>query len=318
METIPTLQELLQERQRDAAGQEGSPSTLLMFHEFLRRTHCDENLQFVLMTDGFVVDHADTPVDPAVWNQIYDTFIRRDSPKECNFPESIRSVFDDSFQSQTVPPQEHIVLARKHVLKLLEDAYTKFHRHLVEQGAKNCGKARAPRDSASSSSSGRASLSSASAAAINATPGRPLLMSPSESAQALSQPEFAVSDGEDDSIPELLNSPTSIDRVWYSRQLSQMPAKRVPSHVLQAPDPLPPSQSVLLAPCSPAQVPVRSPNEGGITHIGTAAAAAVASTFHGAHLIASPLQNAKTRGKKQLFSKFKFGRRSSSSGSLSN
>ncbi|AAS53144.1 AFL230Wp [Eremothecium gossypii ATCC 10895] len=317
METIPTLQDLLQGRQRDASGHDGASSTLLMFHEFLRRTHCDENLQFVLMTDGFVAEQADPPVDPGVWNQIYDTFIRRDSPKECNFPESIRSVFDDSFQRQVVPQQEHIVRARKHVLKLLEDAYTKFHRQLVEQG-KSCGKTRVPRDSASSSSSGRASLSSASAAPANATPGRPLLMSPAESAQALVQPEFAVSDGEDDSIPELISSPTSVDRMWYSRQLAQIPTKRVHTHVLQAPDPAPAAQSALLAPCSPPQAPARSPNEAGIPHAGSAAAAAVASTFHSAHLIASPLHNAKIRGKKQLFSKFKFGRRSSSSGSLSN
>ncbi|CDO95428.1 unnamed protein product [Kluyveromyces dobzhanskii CBS 2104] len=97
------------------------------FNDFLAKSHCDENLLFVKATNPFMKQDSELLFEQ--WCEVYHRYIEEDSPKECNFPASIRSGFDKSFHEQTLPLKEQIEQARLHIMTLLQDAYTKFQRH---------------------------------------------------------------------------------------------------------------------------------------------------------------------------------------------
>lgn len=98
------------------------------FKRFLTKTHCDENLLFIHATSNFM--EKDHEISFEDWKSVYNTYIKQDSPKECNFPESIRIGFDNAFEDKNVPSQDMLKLARFHIITLLKDAYTKFQRQL--------------------------------------------------------------------------------------------------------------------------------------------------------------------------------------------
>lgn len=134
----PTLEQALemaraQPRTASRARSRDSPAqafSFAAFRDFLRKSHCDENLDFILATDAFVgadaaLTEADFPLKPWTDN-VYSQFIRRDSPRECNLPQGIRECFDRCHATQSAPDRAHIRSARQHVITLLRDAFTRF------------------------------------------------------------------------------------------------------------------------------------------------------------------------------------------------
>lgn len=120
------------------------PYTLKEFNKFLIKTHCEENLEFFIMTKQFLLyDDKKSLISNSImsttssnmystfnlelWNdQIYNIFIKVDSPKECNLPQYIRGLFDDCHRREIPPKQIYIIQAIQHILGLLLDAYTRF------------------------------------------------------------------------------------------------------------------------------------------------------------------------------------------------
>lgn len=110
---------------RPSQGAQAFSSTL--FLEFLRRSHCEENLDFILATDPYLAAAESPRFQLQGWDRaVYSQFIRRDSPRECNLPQHIRETFDVCHNSNTAPSRHNIEAARQHVLALLRDAFSKF------------------------------------------------------------------------------------------------------------------------------------------------------------------------------------------------
>lgn len=107
------------------------------FQEFLSKSHCDENLLFIKATNRFIGGQGEYSL--AEWAEVYHRFIEQDSPKECNFPESIRTEFDLAYAKKVLPSEEAIEQARFHVINLLQDAYTKFQRNSSASPFMYCG-----------------------------------------------------------------------------------------------------------------------------------------------------------------------------------
>ncbi|AET40166.1 GTPase-activating protein RGS2 Ecym_5412 [Eremothecium cymbalariae DBVPG len=318
---IPTLQELLdlQQQRQDNKNEPVTiqeqklplQATLVMFHDFLRKTHCDENLQFWLMTDPFV-SQEQQQLGRAMgnWNRIYDTFIRQNSPKECNFPESIRTVFDDHYSLQSIPERQQIELARNHILNLLEDAYTRFHRHLLDSCNINNGKFK-PFTHQKSVSAGSAVNSNSSSAYQsapryhrNSLSRPPLRISNSDADPRTTRrmSECAVSDDDDECYLSVYSEST---RPSSSRRLS-ISTKQRQQHL---------STSALSGLHNNAVSSLRASKSNPQTVAileGNARNTSCSILMNTAATTACKL---KTR--KQIFSKFKFGRRSSSSSSTS-
>lgn len=128
---LPNLQELISlnfNNDRVVWSRFNKNVSLLTFHEFLKRSHCDENLQYILMTKPFVSNDKNLSLNR--WNNIYLQFIRVDSPRECNFPEEIRLIFDDYYHESKLPSLNDIKISRKHILSLLQDAYNRFQERI--------------------------------------------------------------------------------------------------------------------------------------------------------------------------------------------
>ncbi|KAG0679995.1 hypothetical protein C6P41_000458 [Kluyveromyces marxianus] len=120
---MPDLQELLDEKVPCVHHEK----ILNLFQRFLAKSHCDENLLFIKATNGFVSDDGNEP-GFREWSEVYHRYIKEESPKECNFPESIRNGLDVAYRERVVPSQERIKQARLHIVSLLQDAYSKFQR----------------------------------------------------------------------------------------------------------------------------------------------------------------------------------------------
>lgn len=112
------------------------PYTLFEFYNFLKRTHCEENLEFFKKTRKFLLNKNasdQSRFDIDCWNKsIYHNFIEIDSPMECNFPQHIREIFENCFNSKVPPKQTDIVQAIQHILGLLFDAYSRFLNKISE------------------------------------------------------------------------------------------------------------------------------------------------------------------------------------------
>ncbi|CAL9730164.1 hypothetical protein MOUN0_I08086 [Monosporozyma unispora] len=125
------------------------PYTLKEFNNFLVRTHCEENLEFFIMTRQFLLNDDKKSLrssnississrnysnfDLELWDdQIYDIFIKVDSPKECNLPQYIRELFDDCHKRGNPPRQVFIIQAIQHILGLLLDAYSRFVQYIQQ------------------------------------------------------------------------------------------------------------------------------------------------------------------------------------------
>lgn len=126
------------------------PYTLKEFNKFLIKTHCEENLEFFIMTKQFLLcddkkslrsnsivstisSNMYSNFDLELWDdQIYNIFIKVDSPKECNLPHYIRCLFDDCHRQDIPPKQIYIIQAIQHILGLLLDAYTRFIQYIQQ------------------------------------------------------------------------------------------------------------------------------------------------------------------------------------------
>lgn len=125
------------------------PYTLNEFNSFLIRTHCEENLEFFIMTRQFLLNDDKRSLrssivssmssknysnfDLELWDdQIYNIFIKVDSPKECNLPQYIRELFDDCHKNGNPPRQVFIIQAIQHILGLLLDAYSRFVQYIQQ------------------------------------------------------------------------------------------------------------------------------------------------------------------------------------------
>ncbi|CAL9735143.1 hypothetical protein MOSE0_G07976 [Monosporozyma servazzii] len=125
------------------------PYTLKEFNNFLVRTHCEENLEFFIMTRQFLLNDDKKSLrssnvsavssrnyssfDLELWDdQIYSIFIKVDSPKECNLPQYIRELFDDCHNKNNPPRQVCIIQAIQHILGLLLDAYKRFVQYIQQ------------------------------------------------------------------------------------------------------------------------------------------------------------------------------------------
>lgn len=120
---MPDLQELLDEKVPCVHHEK----ILNLFQRFLTKSHCDENLLFIKATNGFVSEDGNEP-GFREWSEVYHRYIKEESPKECNFPESIRNGLDVAYRERVVPSRESIKQARLHIVSLLQDAYSKFQR----------------------------------------------------------------------------------------------------------------------------------------------------------------------------------------------
>ena len=120
---MPDLQELLDEKVPCVHHEK----ILNLFQRFLAKSHCDENLLFIKATNGFVSDDGNEP-GFREWSEVYHRYIKEESPKECNFPESIRNGLDVAYRERVVLSRERIKQARLHIVSLLQDAYSKFQR----------------------------------------------------------------------------------------------------------------------------------------------------------------------------------------------
>ncbi|AMD19695.1 HCL456Wp [Eremothecium sinecaudum] len=291
----PKLRELLachrqrHEQSSDSVDEEVSLDKILnLFHEFLQKVHCDENLEFLLKTDSFVTSDKEASNGYQEWSHVYDNYIKQDAPKECNLPETIRTVFDDCHTRLEVPLPQDIETARSHILHLLEDAYTKFQRHYAEPENQQSGSGGAKAEPYSSQSSSRESSASVLLSA------RPLHRSSSDyGCHTLKASDSQVIDTSDE-IDEPQDLP-AIRRLSSSRQSLQ------PLQQIQPPgsNPSVPHRIAILA--SPT-----SSRNSTVSEIFSTSPTAL-------H------RNKST--KKQLLSKFKFTRRysggSTSSGSAS-
>ena len=116
------------------------------FYKFLKRSHCEENLEFYRAAKRFLVDHGSSEElsrgrsgylnsihasDLSIWEEeVYEKFIKADSPLECNFPQHIRETFDSYHERGLTPSREDVAGAIDHVLKQLRDAFSKYLAHI--------------------------------------------------------------------------------------------------------------------------------------------------------------------------------------------
>lgn len=135
-----------QEADFESASARSGPENLFSldrFHGFLIRAHSDENLHFVQTANAFIhykqrylrtQERRGLPVDRdlliSLWeDSVYLPFIRVNSPMECNLPQDIREMFEENVASHTLPTDDQIVMAVKHIFQLLLDSY----RHYTQQ-----------------------------------------------------------------------------------------------------------------------------------------------------------------------------------------
>lgn len=143
--SIPTLYDIL--LQPGNILEESKVYNIETFHKFLLKAHCEENLEFFQYTNAYIcsknkendedknsrseADLADTSSKSSkllkLWNnRIYLKYIALNSPRECNFPQEIREVFEKCYREGSLPSDENVLVAMQHILQLLMDAYRQF------------------------------------------------------------------------------------------------------------------------------------------------------------------------------------------------
>ncbi|GEQ70391.1 hypothetical protein JCM33374_g4068 [Metschnikowia sp. JCM 33374] len=107
---IPSLDEII--HADHLAGQSG-PYNKAAFVEFLRLSHCGENLEFILDVDKYISRFCQAENMPflddeaimensrlvSFWREIYHTYISRTAPQEVNVPGKLLDVFS----AETLP-----------------------------------------------------------------------------------------------------------------------------------------------------------------------------------------------------------------------
>ncbi|SMN18942.1 similar to Saccharomyces cerevisiae YOR107W RGS2 Negative regulator of glucose-induced cAMP signaling [Maudiozyma saulgeensis] len=150
MPTVPNLYELLSElnestdytkdaisSRRSSSGSTSTsdPYSLHEFYKYLKKCHCDENLEFFNKTRRFLVSEntlsRSLSTDNKYWNdQVYNKFIMVDSPAQCNFPQYVRDNFDACHLAGVRPTQTDIINAIEIVMGMLFDAYSRYLNHI--------------------------------------------------------------------------------------------------------------------------------------------------------------------------------------------
>lgn len=152
MSQFPTLYDiLLQPGNRNVENRkDDGPFNIETFHRFLLKAHCEENLEFFQYCNTYIctktrkeaisLDMANSKSETdlatteshqhrllKMWNnRIYLKYIALNSPRECNFPQEIREVFEKCYEEQQLPSDESVLIAMQHILQLLMDAYRQF------------------------------------------------------------------------------------------------------------------------------------------------------------------------------------------------
>ncbi|CAI4760678.1 BAD_collapsed_G0051070.mRNA.1.CDS.1 [Saccharomyces cerevisiae] len=108
-----------------------SPYTIQKFYKFLKRAHCEENLEFFEKAHQFLQLKQNRSISEEklleVWNKsLYIKYIAVDSPKECNFSQDTREIFEKCFANNEVPADVDVLCAISHVMGLLMDGYHRF------------------------------------------------------------------------------------------------------------------------------------------------------------------------------------------------
>ncbi|CAI2023583.1 hypothetical protein SEUBUCD646_0H01540 [Saccharomyces eubayanus] len=108
-----------------------SPYTVQRFYKFLKKAHCEENLEFFEKAHQFLQLKQSGKVNEknllAIWNKsLYIKFIAVDSPKECNFSQDTREVFEKCYANNKVPADVDVLSAITHIMSLLMDGYHRF------------------------------------------------------------------------------------------------------------------------------------------------------------------------------------------------
>lgn len=195
----PTLEAILEMGRRSSPDTASSPFSLVMFHDFLKKSHCEENLQFILITDSFLDSNESFPVK--LWNNsVYLQFIRLDSPQECNLPQEIREKFDECYVSQTRPSRADIEAARKHILLLLQDAFNKFINKQRRCSVNTCPSCKSAGASAGASMPGTSNIASTCTGANTGNSSPVSLLSPDTPIRLEGYPfpsEYAIEDDDD-------------------------------------------------------------------------------------------------------------------------
>ncbi|CAB4254222.1 similar to Saccharomyces cerevisiae YOR107W RGS2 Negative regulator of glucose- induced cAMP signaling [Maudiozyma barnettii] len=150
MPTVPNLYELLSElnestdyttdtisSRRSSSGSTSTcdPYSLHEFYKYLKKCHCDENLEFFNKTRRFLVSEntlsRNISTDNTYWNdEVYNKFIVVDSPAQCNFPQYVRDNFDACHSEGVRPTQAEIINAIEIVMGMLFDAYSRYLNHI--------------------------------------------------------------------------------------------------------------------------------------------------------------------------------------------
>lgn len=114
VESIPPLSDVLDDLTPP-------PFSRALFAQYLNKTLCLENLEFVLQLS---VLNSITNRDEKLfeWKIIYATFIERDSPKELNLPSS----FTTSMTADQEPDEAILKRAESEIKNYLHDSYSNF------------------------------------------------------------------------------------------------------------------------------------------------------------------------------------------------
>ncbi|CAI4064829.1 hypothetical protein SUVZ_08G1430 [Saccharomyces uvarum] len=115
-----------------------SPYTIQRFYKFLKRAHCEENLEFFEKAHQFLQLKQSGKVNEQnlleIWNKsLYTKFIAVDSPKECNFLQDTREVFEKCYANNKVPGDVDVLGAITHIMSLLMDGYHRFVHFVSEE-----------------------------------------------------------------------------------------------------------------------------------------------------------------------------------------
>lgn len=122
VESIPPLSDVLDDLTPP-------PFARALFAQYLNRTLCLENLDFILQLSAF---QSITSAEERIfeWKIIYATFIQRDSPKELNLPSS----FTNSMTAECEPDEQILKRAEAEIKNYVHDSYSHFTTEVTNSG----------------------------------------------------------------------------------------------------------------------------------------------------------------------------------------
>ncbi|EDO16231.1 hypothetical protein Kpol_505p8 [Vanderwaltozyma polyspora DSM 70294] len=99
------------------------------FQKFLIMKHCQENLAFLIVTNGFLkgLEKKSNAIIVNNWNsEVYFNFIKEDSKYELYLPWALKESFEKSFALHELPSIQSVRQARRHAINALQEAYRQF------------------------------------------------------------------------------------------------------------------------------------------------------------------------------------------------